>query len=166
MLFRSEFGDLCARMIGLTTYQFTEYITDVTRHVPEITRVEFLGVLSGATMKNFESGLTRGALVDEAVRAMRSLGNHHPSAMHPEQLGREAVRLAKGIAKLTVRVLGKKEIVAEKMGGLLGVSAGSVRPPAFIIMEYKGGAVGDASTVLVGKGIRSEERRVGKECRL
>lgn len=147
-----ELGELLARMIGITTYQFVEYITDATRHVPEIHAITFVNV-PAASKKSFEIGLRAGATIDEAVRAMRTLGNHNPSNMHPEQLGREAQRLAKGISKLSVRVLGKKEIVAEKMGGLLGVSAGSERPPSFIIMEYKGGKTGDAPTVLVGKGI-------------
>lgn len=147
-----ELGEFATRMIGLTTYHFADYITDTERHVMPIESVTFLNV-SAASLKTFQHGVASGAMIDDAVRMMRSLGNHTPATMHPEHLGREAVRLAKGVAKLSVKVLSKKEIEAEKMGGLLGVSAGSVRPPAFIIMEYKGAKASEAPTVFVGKGI-------------
>lgn len=147
-----EFGELCARMIGLVTYHFGEYITENDRHPTKIESITFFGIPK-VSAKSFETGLAMGKIIDEAVREMRSLGNHTPANMHPEQLASEAVRLAKGVAKLSVKVLNKKEIEAEKMGGLLGVSAGSVRPPTFIIMEYKGGKATDAPTVFVGKGI-------------
>jgi leucyl aminopeptidase len=39
------------------------------------------------------------------------------------------------------------------MGGLLGVAAGSSRPPRFIIMEYAGAGKSQAPIVLVGKGV-------------
>jgi leucyl aminopeptidase len=49
-------------------------------------------------------------------------------------------------------VLEKREIEKERMGGVLGVSAGSARPPAFVVAEYAPhGARGTA--VLVGKGV-------------
>lgn len=147
-----EFGELVARYIGLTTYHFTEYVTDEKRHVVNVEHIEFFGI-PAAAKKMFESGCDAGALIDESVRLARTLGNHHPAHMHPSQIAAGAQAAARGVQKLSVRVLSKKEIEKEKMGGLLGVSAGSVRPPAFIIMEYHGAGAGDAPVVLVGKGI-------------
>ncbi len=147
-----ELGELLARMIGLTTYYFVEYITDTERHVSEMSSIICVGVPRTA-QRAFAEGLSVGRLIDEAVGVTRTLGNHTPGNMHPEEFGRATIRAAKGVAKLTVKVLSKKEIAAEKMGGLLGVSAGSVRPPTFIIMEYRGGKSTDAPTVFVGKGI-------------
>lgn len=146
------FGVWCARYAGFTTYQFSEYMTDTKRHVTPVARVSFSGV-PAAARKLFEAGVAAGALIDEAVRVARTLGNHHPGHMHPSELAAAAQRLARGVAKLSVRVFTKKEIERERMGGLLGVSAGSARPPTFIIMEYRGGAKNDAPTVLIGKGI-------------
>ncbi|OGH68197.1 MAG: hypothetical protein A3C15_01090 [Candidatus Magasanikbacteria bacterium RIFCSPHIGHO2_02_FULL_50_9b] len=145
-------GELLSRYIGLATYQFTEYMTDEKRHLPEMASVTFVNVPL-RLMKAFQQGLLNGQQIDVAVRAARALGNHTPSNMHPAQLGAEAVRLGRGIKNLTVRVLGKKEIEKEKMGGLLGVSAGSERPPAFIIMHYRGARASDAPTIFVGKGV-------------
>lgn len=147
-----ELGEICARMIGLVAYHFAEYLTDTERHATKIESITFVNVPK-VSIKSFEAGISSGVMIDSAVQEMRSLGNHTPANMHPEQLASEAVRLAKGVAKLSVKVLNKKEIEAEKMGGLLGVAAGSARPPAFIIMEYKGGKATDAPTVFVGKGI-------------
>ena len=54
----------------------------------------------------------------------------------------------------SVEVLEKKQIESLKMGGLLGVNYGSVEPPTFTIMEYKGeGASNQQPVVLVGKGV-------------
>lgn len=54
----------------------------------------------------------------------------------------------------SVEVLGKSQIEALKMGGLLGVNAGSIDPPQFIIMEHKpAGANQEQPIVLVGKGV-------------
>ena len=54
----------------------------------------------------------------------------------------------------TVKVLEKKQIESLKMGGLLGVNYGSVEPPTFTIMEYKGeGTKNEQPIVLVGKGV-------------
>ena len=51
-------------------------------------------------------------------------------------------------------VLHKTQIEALKMGGLLGVNKGSVDPPVFIVLEYRGeGATQEHPTVLVGKGV-------------
>jgi len=51
-------------------------------------------------------------------------------------------------------VLHKAQIEALKMGGLLGVNKGSVDPPVFIVLEYRGeGATQEHPTVLVGKGV-------------
>lgn len=145
-------GELLTRAIGITTYHFTDYLTDPTRHATTVEQVTFFGI-SARDKKMFDAGIASGAAIDASVQLARNLGNHFPGHMHPLQLGRAAQEAARGLAKLSVRVLSKKEITKEKMGGLLGVSAGSVRPPAFIIMEYRGGARRVAPTVLVGKGI-------------
>lgn len=145
-------GEMCARLIKLTTYAFSSYITDVERHTAAMEQIIFIGV-PAAKQKQFVQGVAAGEIIGAATTLARDLGNHPASDMHPEKLGAEAVAAARGISKLSVRVLGKKEIAKEKMGGLLGVNAGSIRPPAFIIMEYRGGKKADAPTVLVGKGI-------------
>jgi len=52
-----------------------------------------------------------------------------------------------------VTVWDKQRIEQAKFGGLLGVSAGSTRPPRFIILEHSGGQKNLNTIVLVGKGV-------------
>lgn len=54
---------------------------------------------------------------------------------------------------LKITVLTKKEIVANKMGLLLSVNAGSAYEPRVVIIEYKGNASSKETTAIVGKGI-------------
>lgn len=71
-----------------------------------------------------------------------------------------ATRLSKEIEKagkqngFSVQVFDKKKITSLKMGGLLAVNKGSIDPPTFTVMEYKGkGAKNKKPIVLVGKGV-------------
>ena len=91
------------------------------------------------------------AVVAEAVSWARDLGNTPGNDLGPAELARAAVEAGRRDG-LKVRVLGRREIEAEKMAGLLAVNAGSVRPPAFVIAEYRPAAP-RGTAVLVGKGI-------------
>jgi len=91
------------------------------------------------------------AVVAEAVWWARDLGNTPANDLGPAELSRAAREAGKRDG-LKVRVLGKREIEAEKMAGLLAVNAGSVRPPAFVVAEYRPAAP-RGTAVLVGKGI-------------
>lgn len=58
------------------------------------------------------------------------------------------------LANFKVKVLDKKTIQKERMGGLLAVNAGSQDPPTFTIMEYKpNNAKNKKPYILVGKGV-------------
>jgi leucyl aminopeptidase len=81
----------------------------------------------------------------------RDLGNTPGNDLGPAELAREARAIARRDG-LRLRVLGKKEIEREKMGGLLAVNSGSVRPPVFLIGQYSP-ARAKGTAVLVGKGI-------------
>ena len=91
--------------------------------------------------------------VCQAVTTARDLVNEPASHLNAVQLGREAQKLGKANG-FSVKVLNKKQIEAEGMGGLLAVNQGSIDPPAFIIMEWKpGNAVNKKPVLLVGKGM-------------
>ncbi len=95
--------------------------------------------------------LARARVVAESVVWARDMGNTPGNDLGPRELAREAGALAKRHG-LRFRTLDKRAIQRERMGGLLGVNAGSARPPVFLIGEYAPrGARGTA--VLVGKGI-------------
>lgn len=87
------------------------------------------------------------------VHAARDLVNEPASHLSAVQLGKAAQQLGKECG-FSVKVLNKKQVEAEGMGGLLAVNQGSIDPPVFIIMEWKPkGAVNKKPVVLVGKGV-------------
>ncbi len=90
-------------------------------------------------------------VVASAVFWARDLGNTPPNDLGPAELAREAVAAGRRDG-FRVRVLGRREIAAERMAGLLAVNAGSVRPPRFVIADYRP-ARSRGTAVLVGKGI-------------
>jgi leucyl aminopeptidase len=95
--------------------------------------------------------VARGAVVGEAVNLARDLVNTPPSDKSPTRLAARAREVAIA-AGLGVEVWDAERIRHERFGGLLGVSAGSDEPPAFVVVEHRRG--GDSPTLaLVGKGI-------------
>ena len=105
----------------------------------------------GVSARSLAGAVREAEAIAEAVRWVRDVGNTPGNDLGPSELAGEARALCER-RRLSFRALGKKEIERERMGGLLGVNAGSARPPVFLVGEYapprpKGTAV------LVGKGI-------------
>jgi leucyl aminopeptidase len=97
--------------------------------------------------------LRRAGVVGDAVNLARTLVNTPPGEKSPELLAARANDLAMA-AGLKVEVWDRHRLRQERFGGLLGVSAGSDEPPAFVTLEYRGTAAPDAPvTALVGKGV-------------
>lgn len=99
-----------------------------------------------------KSAIHEGTIIVEAVEFARNLANAPANVMNTEALTKEAVALGRKFMINTV-VLNKKEILANKMGGLLAVNQGSAHEPRFIVMEYNDKKRRLAPYVLVGKGI-------------
>ena len=88
----------------------------------------------------------------EAANRARDLQSTPANVATPAFLAARAEEIAAGNEAVTVEVLGREEIVAKKMGGLVAVSQGSVEEPRLIALRYAGG--GSAATLgLVGKGV-------------
>ena len=81
----------------------------------------------------------------------RDLGNTPGNDLGPADFARAARVLARRHG-LRFTTLGLRQIQREKMGGLLGVNAGSARPPVFAIGEFRP-ARPRGTAVLIGKGI-------------
>ncbi len=99
-----------------------------------------------------KEGAQIGIDVAGGVNEARDLGNAPANEIYPETLAKRAMQLGKEFG-FKVTVLDKRKITSAKMAGLLAVNQGSVKPPTFIIMEYKGGKAGEKPVVLVGKGV-------------
>jgi leucyl aminopeptidase len=87
----------------------------------------------------------------EATNLARDWVNSPAKDMSPQVLG-ESIATAAEAAGLSVEIWDERRIEKERLGALLGVAAGSERPPRLVILEYRP----DAATThlgLVGKGI-------------
>jgi leucyl aminopeptidase len=113
-------------------------IERITIAVPDASRMQEAFRLAKATATGIEFA--------------RELGNLPPNHATPTHLGEEAKKLARQHG-FRCEVLGPKEIAKFGMGAFMAVAQGSEEPARFIVLEYKGGAAGDAPVVLVGKGI-------------
>jgi leucyl aminopeptidase len=104
-----------------------------------------------AAVEGLRAQAARAEVVGEAVNLARDLVNTPPSEKAPGVLAAWIREVATGVG-LDVQVWDEAKIRDERFGGLLGVSAGSDEPPAFVVLEHLKG--GDASTLaLVGKGV-------------
>ncbi len=134
-----------AEGIILSNYQFLTYKSDKKKNQ--------LKKLSIDDAKLKSSDFVELNEVLTGVYFARTLVNEPVITLTAERFSKEIQKLGKA-ANFSVKVLDKKEIIKEKMGGLLAVNYGSQLPPTFTIMEYKPkNAKNKKPYVLVGKGV-------------
>ncbi len=90
------------------------------------------------------------AVADGVVLA-RDLVNEPANVLGPVEFAKKAQELA--VLGVEVDVLGEKDLKKLKMGALLGVAQGSVRPPRLAVMRWNGGKKNAPPVALVGKGV-------------
>jgi len=135
--------------IALSDYRFDRYKTVGARAASR--GPAFVVPPPGAAAARLRREAREAGAVADAVAWARDVGNTPGNDLGPLELAREAGRLARSHG-FRLRVLERREIEKEKMGGLLGVSAGSARPPVFLVGEHVP-ASPRGTAVLVGKGI-------------
>ena len=82
-------------------------------------------------------GAAHGSRVARAVAFARDLVNEPPSSLTPERFADVVADRFAGVEGLTVEVWDLERIGSERLGGLLGVAAGSVRPPRLVKVVYR-----------------------------
>ncbi|MGC4365617.1 leucyl aminopeptidase [Hydrogenophaga sp. R2] len=103
---------------------------------------------AAAVRAGFEVGKALVSGVEFAKEWANRPGNHAT----PTHLA-DAARALGRQGGIKTEVLGPKQVAALGMGAFMAVAQGSAQPLRFIVMQYNGGAKGDAPVVLVGKGI-------------
>jgi leucyl aminopeptidase len=88
----------------------------------------------------------------EAQNRARDLQSLPSNVATPSFLAERAEEIAAAHGTLSVEVLGREEIAAKGMGGLVAVSQGSAEEPKLIVLRYSGGGSG-GTLGLVGKGV-------------
>ncbi|MEY4396484.1 MAG: hypothetical protein RLZZ40_240 [Actinomycetota bacterium] len=87
----------------------------------------------------------------DAVKIVRDLVTEVPNVLSPAELAKRVVSASRGTG-LSVEVLDEKKLAAGKYGGILGIGAGSSRPPRMVVVRYKPRGA-KRHIALVGKGI-------------
>jgi leucyl aminopeptidase len=139
----------------LAAYRFSTYRTGDNHG--RLDRV-ILAVSDGVPPEAVSEGAQRGSDLAASVSFARDLVNEPPSSLTPSKLAQIVSDRLGEHAGVTVEVWDEDRIVAEHLGGLLGVARGSDEPPRLVRAEYTpadplevGGRV--PHVVLVGKGI-------------
>jgi leucyl aminopeptidase len=109
-------------------------------------------IICGSVPKEMHAGFVKGQIIGQEVNACRALANTPGGDMSPRQLAQAAKDAVKGLKSVSVRTLGRKEMLELGMGALLGVAAGSSLEPTFTIMEYRGGGPAKKGSATASKG--------------
>jgi leucyl aminopeptidase len=141
-----------AELVGNQQYRFTRFKSSSSEDTFTPSKITF-GCQERAQVNRAKAGLETGAAVAKGMALARELGDLPGNVCTPAYLANEAKQLARGEAKLSVKVLEEKQMKELGMGALLSVSAGSEEPAKLIVMTYQGAAKNVAPVALVGKGI-------------
>ena len=88
----------------------------------------------------------------EAQNRARDLQSLPSNVATPSYLAQRAEQIAAAHDAVGVEVLGREQIAAKKMGGLVAVGQGTAEEPKLIVLRYAGGGTGP-TLGLVGKGV-------------
>ena len=136
-------------VLGL--YRFLKYKTNEENdRNKDITSITIL-MESASANKAMQKGVQIGEVIARSVIIARDMVNSPPADMTPTIVAAKAKEIAREFG-LKLQVLERKQMEKLGMGGLLGVAAGSVQPPKFIILEYRKGGKKPV-IALVGKTI-------------
>ncbi|MDR4461639.1 MAG: leucyl aminopeptidase [Nitrospirales bacterium] len=146
-------GDVAQAMVEgliLGGYRFNEYRTDHSNN----NTLQSCTILtnSSTSVEEVKEGANHGKILGEATCFVRDLCNHPANVMTPSRVVTEAKKIARE-SKVRLKVLDRRQQEKLGMGGLLGVSRGSIEPPQFIILEYTGAPRTQKPIVFVGKTV-------------
>ena len=112
-------------------------------------RLESLTLLAPAETAD---AAERACIAAEAQNRARDLQSTPANFATPADLAERAEEIAAGSDALSVEILGRAELEAKGMGGLLAVSQGGPQEPKLIVLRYAGGGSGP-TLGFVGKGV-------------
>jgi len=132
----------------LAGYRFDRFRSSDPESPPPA-RPEALTLLGPASVADAAEAARICAEAQNRARDLQSLPSNVAT---PSFLGRRAREIASHHEGVSAEVLGRDEIAAKKMGGLVAVSQGSAEEPKLIVLRYSGGGSGPTLGI-VGKGV-------------
>jgi leucyl aminopeptidase len=148
-------SDAESRLFALREASIADYTFDHFKSKKnEFDKIDGLHILplAGESEEELEERLQRARLLRSSVLLARDLGNRPGNDLTPEGFASAAREMCEEVSGLRITVLGLKELAKEKMGGILGVSQGSVEEPRLTVIEHRPKKP-KKSVLLVGKGV-------------
>ncbi len=134
-----------AEGISLANYQFIKYKSEKKENP--------LKELIIDDQEIGQSELDELKHVIDGNQLAKDLGNEPVVGLNAVQLGEKILQMSADL-QFNAAILNKEQIEALRMGGLLGVNAGSSVPPTFSILEYKPQhAKNIKPLIFIGKGV-------------
>ncbi|HEX3042826.1 MAG TPA: leucyl aminopeptidase [Solirubrobacterales bacterium] len=130
----------------LAAYRFDRFKSGDGDETP---RLEALTLIGPAELENVAEV---ARVATEAQNRARDLQNIPANVATPTFLAERAEEIAAGSDALSTETLGRAELEAKGMGGILAVSRGGPEEPKLIVLRYRGGGSGP-TLALVGKGV-------------
>lgn len=134
----------------LASYNFKQDVSDaVVAVVPLGTPLPSVAVHDAVS-----EGLRRGEVVAEGVNWAKRLIDSPPATMSPKKLAKRVEKRLEDDAFITVESWTESRIRDERLGGLLGVGAGSAQPTRLVYATYDPKPGAELPHIaLVGKGV-------------
>lgn len=140
-----------AESLMLTDYKFTKYKKESSKS-PALGEINFQ-ITDKIKVNMIKQELEEATIVSENILLARELVNEPANVMIPELLAAKAKEVAQK-SGLEFEVLDEKQISALGMKAYEAVAMGSINPPRFIILRYKGDAENPENILgFVGKGL-------------
>ena len=142
-----DLSELLTTNFEMANFEFNQYKTKPEEGWDLIEEIIFLGPKNIKIQK----GIERGQIIAKEINGCRISSNTPGKDMTPSVLADSAKDAAKGFG-IKIKILEAEDMEKLGMGGILGVSQGSIEKPKFIILEYRGKASGKP-IVFIGKGV-------------
>lgn len=144
-----EIAKIAAENFEMANYEFVKYKTKPKEGWNFIEEIRLIG--EKRVIGKIKEGVRKGQIIGRETNACREIANMPGGDMTPQVLVNE-IKKAIGNLPIKMKILEKAEMKKMGMGGILGVSRGSVEKPKFIILEYLASRK-EKPIVLIGKGI-------------
>ncbi len=110
-------------------------------------------VAAGGTVSPDTVGaVEEGRILGESVNLTRELVNRQPNDIFPEAFADRASQLSREHG-LDCDIFDERRLAEERMGALLAVGRGSVKPSRMVVLTHRGGAASGPVLALAGKGV-------------
>lgn len=137
--------------IILGLYKFTKYVGEGAKKYKDRIEELILADQKEENLADLEAGFNEGIILATNCNMIRDIVNEPASEMTPVKFAEIAKSISDTMG-LEAEILDEKGIESKGMGAFYAVTKGSVNPPRFVAIKYKGNA--DGKWVgLVGKGV-------------